>query len=580
MLVYKSPLAYFHFLIYSAMKFTYFVSLLFFLFTISTEVVGQNTVGLLSYDPSASFDGYNLLYPHRQPNVYLLNNCGEIVHQWEGEENTVPGNTAYLTQDGLLVKTSRPSVVTGDRIWAGGGGATVEIRDWDNNLVWDYTVNDSLRRLHHDIAIVDKEDNQFNILMIAWEYKNTDEVVAAGRDTTGLFASVMWPDYLIEVDPLTNEIVWEWHAWDHLVQDHDPSKNNFGVIADAPNRININLDFSEEGDPDWLHANSIDYDSVNDYIVLSVPHFSEIWVIDHTTTTAEARIDRGGFGGKGGDLLYRWGNPAAYDQGDESDRTLFFQHDVNIIDDFVDFFDPNYGKISFFNNRLGEDYSGFGIVNSGFDMYEWKFPFDGEKFGPETADYNGLFPGDSTRLFSSGLSSFQYLPNRNRLVCAGRFGYSAEITPNGEIVWEYVTPLIGGRPVAQGTELDINNNLTFRMYRYPADYAAFADRDLTPVGYIETDPDTTLCDRILPVEDLEQIYKLKLFPNPTADMLSLEWDARMEITVDVLNMQGKIMIAPVRLNGGRRYLDTSALQDGVYLLRVNHRDAGRFIIHR
>ena len=42
------------------------------------------------------------------------------------------------------------------------------------------------------------------------------------------------------MNPLTQEIVWEWHATDHIVQDYDESKLNFGVVADVPNLIDIN----------------------------------------------------------------------------------------------------------------------------------------------------------------------------------------------------------------------------------------------------------------------------------------------------------------------------------------------------
>ncbi len=66
------------------------------------------------------------------------------------------------------------------------------------------------------------------------------------------------------------------------------------------------------GIADWLHTNSVDYNEEFDQIVVSVRHFSEIWVIDHSTTTAEAAGHSGGNSGKGGDLLYRWGNPEAY----------------------------------------------------------------------------------------------------------------------------------------------------------------------------------------------------------------------------------------------------------------------------
>lgn len=58
--------------------------------------------------------------------------------------------------------------------------------------------------------------------------------------------------------------------------------------------------------------NGIDYNPVLDQIALSTHNLNEWYIIDHSTTTAEAATSSGGNSGKGGDLLYRWGNPAAY----------------------------------------------------------------------------------------------------------------------------------------------------------------------------------------------------------------------------------------------------------------------------
>ena len=104
------------------------IILLILIFAIGNSSYSQRTVGLISYKPWKVFEGYNLIYPHNQSDVFLLNNCGEIVHKWEGEDDTRPGNTAYILENGNLVKTSRSSNIMGDPIWAGGGGATVEIR--------------------------------------------------------------------------------------------------------------------------------------------------------------------------------------------------------------------------------------------------------------------------------------------------------------------------------------------------------------------------------------------------------------------------------------------------------------------
>ncbi|RMF32541.1 MAG: hypothetical protein D6765_00165, partial [Bacteroidetes bacterium] len=427
----------------------------------------QHTVGLLSYKPWAAFDGYNLLYPHNQPNVYLLDNCGRIVHVWTDMPQFRPGNTAYLLEDGRLVKAKRPANVANDPIWAGGGGATVEIRDWDNNLLWSFTLNDSTARLHHDFAITDEG----TLLLLAWERKSADEAIAAGRDPATLTEGELWPEMILEVDPATDEIVWEWHVWDHLVQDFDPSKPNFGEVAALPQRIDLNFD-PTGGDADWMHANAIDYRADIDQILLSVPTFNEVWVIDHSTTPEEAAGHSGGLGGLGGDLLYRWGNPQTYRAGDSTDQKLFFQHDAQWVDDFLDFTHPHYQKIAVFNNRVAPDFSTVNVFTPPWDMYSWSYTLiGGMAWGPTDFDLTLTHP-DTFALHSTGLSGVQFLPNGNVLITSGRWGYTFELSPDGEVVWEYKTPLRGGAPVAQGDTLELNQNLTFRVRRYPTDYPA------------------------------------------------------------------------------------------------------------
>ncbi|MEO1215461.1 MAG: aryl-sulfate sulfotransferase [Bacteroidota bacterium] len=533
----------------------------------------QNTVGLLSYDPSLSLDGYNLMFPHNQPTVFLLNSCGEIVHSWTDDSNFRPGNIAYILEDGKLVKAKRDAVVTDDAIWAGGGGETVEIRDWDNTLLWTYTLNDSLNRLHHDIAPMPNG----NILMVAWELKTREEAIAAGRDTTKLSQDKLWPDYIIEVDPSTDQIVWEWHAWDHLIQDYDSTKSNFGVIADNPGKINLNYDTSE-GHPDWMHSNSIDYHVERDQILLSVPTFHEIWIIDHTTTTAQAASNNGGLSGKGGQLLYRWGNPAAYDLGTESDQKLFYQHDAHWIDDFVDIMVPNFGDIAVFNNRVGSDFSTVNVIEPSWNMYGWSYLKNNGVFVPSDFDLTWTHP-DTTRLFSTGLSSVQFLNNGNALITSGRFGYSFELTTSNEVVWEYITPFRGGQAVPQGDSLTINQNLTFRMKRYPADYAAFTDRELSPQGWIEQNPDSAYCDQfVLSNANLDKPSLFKAYPNPSSSNLSIEWEGLIYADIEIYNQLGQEILDFPQCSGGRKYLDTSNWENGLYVISINRNTHQKILV--
>lgn len=539
-------------------------------FCIVSNLVAQNTVGLLSYDPSQSYDGYTMIYPHNQPDVFLLNNCGEIVHTWVDSSNFRPGNTAYLRPDGKLVKTKRDATVTDDVIWAGGGGEIIEIRDWDNNLEWTYTLNDSLGRLHHDIALT--PDN--TILAIAWEYISFDEAVAAGRDTATMAQGALWPDKIIEIDPATDAIIWEWRAWEHLIQDHDSTKANYGVVADNPGKINLNYD-NTGGEADWHHANAIDYDPQNKQILLSVPEFHEIWIIDHSTTAAEVATSAGGLSGKGGDLMYRWGNPAAYNKGTAADQKLFYQHDPSWVTGFA----PANGMISVFNNRIAADYSGFSLLDPAWEMYEWAYVQDAnDVYLPSDLTYTRLHP-DTTALFSTGLSSMQLLPNGNTLVTSGRFGYTFEITEDDEIVWEFKTPRRGTNPATQGDTLAINNNLTFRSTRFSLDYAAFDGRDLTPKGYMELEPDTSFCDNIMSSVNAILFHDLKIYPNPAQDMLVIEWEEGYNVDINIYDFLGRD-VATFMGTGGKVYRDISALPNGVYYIAIRNREAQKLIISR
>ena len=153
------------------------------------------------------------------------------------------------------------------------------------------------------------------------------------------------------MDPRTNQIVWQWDVWDHLVQEHDTSKENYGNISESQGKIDINY-ASETGGNSWMHMNAIDYNEELDQIIVSIPAYNEIWIIDHTTTTQQAATSSGGLSGKGGDLMYRWGNPNTYQKGDVVPQSLYFQHNVSWVDDFISVSNPYYGKISVFNNPL------------------------------------------------------------------------------------------------------------------------------------------------------------------------------------------------------------------------------------
>lgn len=534
-----------------------------------STVSAQNTVGLLNVDGNRAHDGYNLIYPHNQPTSYLLDNCGRVVHSWPDSAQYRPGNTSYLLANGNLAKTKRQAnSPTNDPIWAGGGGAIVEIRDWDNNLLWQFEQNSAEKRLHHDIAPMPNG----NILMISWEVKTKAEAIAMGRNPELLENwDAIWPDYILEVDPSTDEVVWEWHAWDHLIQDFDPEKANFGEVAAHPELIDLNYQ-TNDGHPDWLHVNAIDYNPELDQILISVPTFSEVWVIDHSTTTEEAAGHTGGNAGKGGDLLYRWGNPLAYRQGAAADQKLFYPHDLHWVTT------PGYeGQLAVFNNRVAPTYSTVNLFTPPFNSTTSDYDYNGGAYGPEQFDRTVVHP-DTLPLSSSGLSSVQVLPNDNLLICSGRNGYSFEITPDNEVVWEYRTPLIAGQPAVQGASLGLNDNLTFRIKRYDTNYPAFEGKDLSPKGYIELEPNSGFCGNIVSVmPQPAPPATIKVYPNPTSGWANIE--AERACTAFLLNSMGQL-VQTLYLKKGQQQVSLEQHPAGLYWLETQKGKPQKIILTR
>ncbi len=262
--------------------------------------LGQRA-GPISSDERA-FPGYTLLAPISTTAAYLIDVDGEVIHTWESDATA--GNAVYLLESGHLLRTEAVAPRGERKFERGGAGGRVREIAWDGTVVWEFCYSSSEHRSHHDVTVLPNG----NVLMIAWEVKSFEEAVAAGRDPSLLQDGELWPDHVIEVDKDTNDIVWEWHVWGHLIQDFDPTKANYGVVADHPELIDVNFIPTRGpagGAADWNHTNGIAYNEALDHIVLSIHEFDEIWIIDHSTTTEEAAGHTAGRYGRGGDILYR-----------------------------------------------------------------------------------------------------------------------------------------------------------------------------------------------------------------------------------------------------------------------------------
>lgn len=388
----------------------------------------------------------------------------------------------------------------------------------------------------------------------------------------------VWSEQIVEIEPTgfnSGNIVWVWNLWDHLIQDFDSTKANYGVVSEHPELVDINFEANAGGGastgPDWIHFNAIDYNEALDQIIVSSRHLHEFWIIDHSTNIAEAASHSGGNSGRGGDLLYRWGNPQAYQRGTAADQKLFGQHDVHWIPEGLE----DEGKIMVFNNgwkRPGIDYSSIDVLTPPMDTEGQYLLAEGMSFGPEQADWQYI--GNPPESFSSlNVSGAQRQPNGNTLICSGRSGYVFEVTPEDEIVWAYQNPVrTGVGPLAQETDIFNTPLVLFRAYRYGPDYPAFEGRDLSPGDPIElnsVDYGCTINDMTTDLDlrfENDQVYLLQ---NPLSSTLKIVNETGASLFYEVYNASGQLMMT---FNSSEGYIQKDILNWplGFYVLRISN----------
>ncbi|MCB0656051.1 MAG: aryl-sulfate sulfotransferase [Saprospiraceae bacterium] len=532
----------------------------------------QNTVGLLSIKGTQVSEGYNLIYPYSQSTVFLIDLCGEVVHRWIDFSGREPGCSVYLLPNGNLIRCSRDKDFSMDAFVAGGFGGYVDILSWENKMLYSYTLNDSLYRLHHDVAPMPNG----HILMLAWEKITPLQAIAQGRDPNTLPNDALWPDKILEWDPQSDSIVWEWRAWDHLIQDRDSLLPNFGVIAKHPEHIDVNFS-AAGGQPDWMHTNYIDYNPVLDQIMISVRNFNEIWIIDHSTSLEEAREDSGGRSGKGGGILYRWGNPSAYRRDDEQLHLLKAQHYAHWTKPDALPLEDQFGEVAIYNNLQEFNKSAAILIKVDFDTVNWNYPIEDSIFGPQVPERIILHPDDNNILaFSNTVSNVQKLANGNILIFAGRWGYAYEIDEMDEVVWEYRIPMRNGASVSQGSVLDLDDNLTFHMTRYDQDYAAFSNRRFSQGSYLELNPDEGFCTlQTSSVPQFSSESTLQIWPNPVSNFLHIIGEVPNNISCLILDLNSQVVKKLYTLDNS---VDVTNLPNGLYLLKTSNGAMSRFVV--
>ncbi|KAK3245971.1 hypothetical protein CYMTET_44475 [Cymbomonas tetramitiformis] len=268
----------------------------------------------------------------------LIDMNGMVRHRWVYPDHPME-KSSTLTPNGTLFvhRHYRPSEIP-DR-WVDfveehdAAGLMTEL-DWDSKIVKECSYISDSHVLHHDAVILPNG----NYLSIAFKRMDLEHYVnitglskkkgtKEGTQTSieSLYAYYthcknpapgnIFVDGIVELKAVAGQkqcqLVWEWWQADHVIQEQDKDCKNYGVVKDNPHRLNLYFTDEMIG-AETLHLNSLDYDPKLDQILLNSMITAEFYIIDHSTTTEEAASHAGGKYGKGGDILYRWGNDEAY----------------------------------------------------------------------------------------------------------------------------------------------------------------------------------------------------------------------------------------------------------------------------
>jgi hypothetical protein len=492
-------------------------------FSFEILMIFASVMSLPTLVHTQAFQGYTLYSPNNSRTTYLLDMNNKAVHSWSHTKSG--GYSCYLLENGSVI---RPALSTNSSLGGGGEAGVVQKYSWSGSLTWEYTYSSATIRSHHDIEPMPNG----NVLLIAWEVKTATEAVQAGLNRS---ASI-WPDHIVEVQPVGSSggnIVWQWHAWDHLVQESNSTKNNYGVVASHPELLNINMGASGMGmgGGDWMHINAISYNPELDQIVISSHLLNEIYVIDHSTTTAEAASHKGGKSGKGGDILYRWGCPSNY--GAIGSQVFSVVHCASWIQKGL----PGAGNIMAFNNGANQKRSVVVELLPPSDLAgNYTLPA-GSAYGPASPTWTYTSSG----FYSDHLGGCQRLPNGNTLIVESTSGYMFETNSSGITQWSY-SP--GGEIV--------------RALRYAPNYAGL----------------TTLSVNEASTAAPAQFQLKQNYPNPfnPTTKISFALEKESDVTIELLNTLGMHVATLVheRKSAGQYTitLNASSLSSGVYFCRM------------
>ncbi|MDR2923209.1 MAG: aryl-sulfate sulfotransferase [Treponema sp.] len=282
-------------------------------------------------------------------------------------------------------------------------------------------------------------------------------------------------DKIIEVN-WEGKIIWEWRANEHF--------DEFGFDDAARKAIYNNPGLHGEAGGDWMHINSLSKLGPNKWYDGGDKRFHpENIIIDGRNTNTLNIISR-----ETGKVVWKLGPGFDGNEQEKKIGWIIGQHHLHMIPKglpgegdllvydnggFGGYGDPNPGSVDGTNNAL-RDYSRVLQIDPVTLEIKWQYT-------PVEAGHN-LFT-DASKFYSSYISAAQRLPNGNTLITEGSDGRLFEVTPDHEIVWEYINPYYAALP-GRG-----RLNMVYRAYRVPYEWVPQAARN-EEVEILPVEPST------------------------------------------------------------------------------------------
>jgi len=518
------------------MKFNLYFLFIFLVF--STICFGQYGIKKNSEE---ALESYTLF--ETTNTTYLIDNCGEIVNEWgvsrtDLHSKLLPNGNLLYIKDNLVYEV-----------------------DWNDNVVLITDHGQPTLDLTYEVIVLPNG----NYLCVARRIRTSEFFTTLGYNPALGFPGL--DDSVVEMVPETGQIVWEWNISDHIIQDRNNTIANYGILSENPQLLSVDAisTFDWEFNESFM-INGMDYNADLDQIVLSIRKISEIVIIDHSTTTAQAKESAGGRYGKGGDILYRWGNPQNYGQGSSADRILYYQHNPNWIE-----YGEYEGMLIMHNNGLDRPGTSFNNRYSSAEIIEPVSDGNGNytlvggvQFFPNRADksYNRFTTG--TEWYSGYTSSTKVLPNGNIYITEGANDRYLEINPAGEVVWEYENQF--------GTYI-------FRSEKYSTSYAAFDNKVLQPNSTVEQPSSTYNCTIFTTsIEDIQEA-SLNINVQFDGENILVNSGNEFQFSLMVYDMLGQNVAVDLK-NKTKFTIPTENLNSGIYIVTAMSKEHNVITSHK